>query len=172
MGKAKVSQVDWCLGSRMTAPAASAARRFSAPTMRQRTPQMTRAPWIARRSHTIVNQYSGVPRMKIEATSEKIAHGITLATSHSTNSAERNDPDGWPIESAEAAEAGVALAGQAARLPLFVDQRFGEGGQVGVDTGARHLVQHLRELGRVELTGLAGAHQVRGAARRHAGLQV
>jgi hypothetical protein len=67
------------------------------PVMRQRTPQMKRAPWMAKCSHTVVRRYSGVPRRKIEPRSDITAHGMTETTSQSTNSAERSDQTSFCI---------------------------------------------------------------------------
>ncbi|CFW05096.1 Uncharacterised protein [Bordetella pertussis] len=51
-GKNSVSQADWCLESRMAGPSG----RFSAPLMRQRMPQITRAPQMARRGQPTVRR--------------------------------------------------------------------------------------------------------------------
>ena len=64
------------------------------------------------------------------------------------------------------------MIGDAAFEALVVDQGMGECGEVGMDARCRHFAQQLVELGGIEPRALAGAHQMRGAADRDAGLQV
>ena len=89
-GKAKVSQVDWCFGARMTAAVPSAAvGTFSRPWMRHFTPQIHFAPWIAVFSQPAQIQYSGVLRMNGEMTTTNRLHGMIVIRSHRKYRTER-----------------------------------------------------------------------------------
>src|SRR5437868_15331630 len=110
--------------------------------------------------------------MKIDATSEKIAQGITVAAIQRTNSAERSDQKNFCIDnksSGQSAVAGIVFPDEAARLPLLVNERVRERAQVGMNLRARHLLHDQRHVGVAQSRRLAGAHEMRRAARRGSG---
>ena len=139
------------------------------PCTRWRTPQMTRAPQITRRSQNTHIQYSGVPRMKIDASTTAVATGTTVTSIHSTNSAERSGQTRARHQRQRALELRIAAAcvalpagGSASSPRSCVHERC--------PAPAATQLGHLRR--RSSARGAAAAHQVRLAAGGLRRLQV
>ena len=157
------------------------------PWTRCRTPQITRAPQIARRSQPTHIQYSGLPRTKIDTSSTASAHGITVTIIHSTNSAERRTSSRGSSHRACAVPPRHRLRSSAeahptcrprpcrqvlALMPSRCIRSSAKAARSACTCVPGTCASHCASSASLSERGLAGAHQMRLAAGRGAGLQV